>query len=71
VHNYKPAVLIRDHGRYLRLDVDERVRRLAEWNRPRGWPLALLGLGLALLAGAAWRSLRRGERRNARGEQVA
>ena len=43
VHNYKPAVLIRDHGKYLRLDVDERVRKLAEWNQPVWWPMVLGG----------------------------
>ena len=25
VHNYKPAILIRDHGRFLRVDVDQRL----------------------------------------------
>ena len=38
----KPAILIRDHGRYLRLDVPARVAALAAWNRPVYWPLALL-----------------------------
>jgi ABC-type transport system substrate-binding protein len=68
VHNSKPAVLIRDHGRYLRLDVDDRVAKLAAWNRPVRWPLALLA---AIVAGAALtlrRVLRRRERVNARGE---
>jgi ABC-type transport system substrate-binding protein len=68
VHNYKPAVLIRDHGKYLRLDVDERVRKLAEWNRPVWWPMGLIGLALLALAAALWRNLRRRERTNARGE---
>jgi ABC-type transport system substrate-binding protein len=71
VHNSKPAILIRDHGRYLRLDVEERVAKLEAWNEPVRWPLAALG-GLA--AGAfllAQRSLRRRERLNARGELLA
>ncbi|HMO47881.1 MAG TPA: ABC transporter substrate-binding protein [Rubrivivax sp.] len=71
VHNYQPAVLIRDQGRYLRLDVAERVRKLAEWNRPVWWPLGLLVGLLAVLAGMGWRSLRRRERSNARGQVVA
>jgi ABC-type transport system substrate-binding protein len=71
VHNYKPAVLVRDHGKYLRLDVPERVRLQAEWNRPVWWPLGLLGLAAAALAFGGWRSLRRRERRNAHGEVVA
>ena len=34
VYNSKPAILIRDHGRYLRLDVAERRRAQAAWNQP-------------------------------------
>ena len=68
VHNFKPAVLIRDHGRYLRLDVPARVAKLAQWNRPVWWPLAFI-IAAAL---AAWwvarRHLKRRERTNARGE---
>ena len=37
VQNTKPAILIRDHGRYLRLDTEARVARLAEWNKPVSW----------------------------------
>ena len=70
VHNYKPAVLVRDHGKYLRLDVPERVRLQAEWNQPVWWPLGLLALAAVALAFGGWRSLRRRERRNAYGEVV-
>jgi hypothetical protein len=59
VHNYKPAILIRDHGRYLRLDLTDRVASLQAWNRPVWWPVALMG---ALLAAGAW-ALRRHLRR--------
>ena len=68
MHNYKPAVLIRDHGKYLRLDIDERVRKLAEWNRPVWWPMGLVGLTLLAVVVALWRNLRRRELTNARGE---
>jgi len=71
VHNYQPAVLIRDHGKYLRLDVDERVRKLAEWNRPVWWPMGLIGGSVLALLWLGWRSLRRRERTNARGEVIA
>ena len=71
LHNYRPAVLIRDPGRYLRLDVAERVRQQAAWNRPLWWPLALLALALAGLVTFVWRSLRRRDRRDARGRAVA
>jgi len=68
VHNSKPAILIRDHGRYLRVDAKDRVAKLEAWNRPVRWPLfALVGLaGIAVFF--ARRSLRRRERRDARGE---
>jgi len=68
VHNYKPAILIRDHGRYLRLDLEDRVASIAAWNRPVWWPLALLAAAAALLAWVGARALRRRERMNARGE---
>lgn len=71
VHNYHPAVLIRDQGKYLRLDVRERVARLAQWNRPVWWPLLLLLAALAALAGYAWRVVARRERSDARGRVVA
>jgi ABC-type transport system substrate-binding protein len=68
VHNYKPSVLIRDAGRYWRLDAAERVRRIDAWNRPIWWPLGLAALALAALGAYGWRSLRRRELSNARGE---
>ena len=71
VRNHKPAVLIRDQGRYLRLDTAERVRRLKEWNQPVWWPMILAGLALAALVVIAVRSFRRRERMNARGELIA
>jgi ABC-type transport system substrate-binding protein len=71
VYNSKPAVLIRDQARYLRVDPQERVAKLGAWNRPVWWPL---GLGLAALVAVALvarRNLRRRERTNARGEVLA
>jgi ABC-type transport system substrate-binding protein len=68
VFNTKPAILVRDHGRYLKLDIAKRQASLAAWNRPVWWPLVLL---LAVVV-AAWLyirgALRRRERMNARGE---
>lgn len=71
VYNSKPAILLRDHGRYLRLDVDERVRRQAEWNKPVWWPMIALTLALVGLLLLAARSFKRRERMNARGEVLA
>ncbi len=71
VYNSKPAILVRDQGRYLRLDTVERAQRLATWNQPRWWPLVLIGALIAALVWAAVRTLRRRERMNARGEVLA
>ena len=71
VHNSKSAILIRDHGRYLRLDVAERVKRQAEWNHPVWWPLIAAAVAALAMLLVATRSLRRRERLNARGEVTA
>ena len=69
--NSKPAILIRDHGRYVRLDADARTARLGEWNKPLWWPLALIALVVVVGLWAARRTLRKRERMNARGEVLA
>ena len=71
VHNYKPAILIRDHGRYLRLDVAQRQAAQAAWNRPVWWPVLLLGALVLALVWVARNHFRRRERTNARGEVLA
>jgi ABC-type transport system substrate-binding protein len=68
VDNSKPAILVRDHGRYLKLDTADRVASLAEWNRPLLWPLGLLVAVIVAGVLVARNSLRRRERINARGE---
>ena len=68
VHNSKSAILVRDQGRYLRLDVAERVKRQKEWNDQVWWPMLLLCAALAAVVVVALRSFRRRERMNARGE---
>ena len=71
VKNSKPAILIRDHGRYLRLDIPAREAALAAWNKPRWWPLGLIAAALVAALFYARRSLRQRERLNGRGEVVA
>ena len=68
IANSKPAILIRDHGRYLRLDPALRVAKLAEWNKPVYWPVVAIVVLIAALVAFTRRHLRRRERLNARGE---
>jgi ABC-type transport system substrate-binding protein len=70
VHNVNPALLIRDTGKYMRLDIAQRQASLAAWNRPIWWPfLALLAVVVAL-ALAVRSHFRNRERMNARGELI-
>jgi ABC-type transport system substrate-binding protein len=71
VHNSKPAILIRDHGRYLRLDVKAREAALASWNKPVWWPIVAIVAGLVGIFVFTRRSMRIRERMNARGEVLA
>jgi ABC-type transport system substrate-binding protein len=71
VYNYKPAILIRDHGRYLRLDSQERQAAHAAWNKPVWWPLFLMLAVAGSLVLVARNHFRRKERTNARGEVLA
>ncbi len=71
VHNSKPAILVRDQGRYLRLDVKDRVASIQAWNHPVWWPIVAVLVAVAGFVVLAWRSLRRRERMNARGQVLA
>ena len=71
VHNFKPAILIRDHGRYLRLDVQQRLASHKAWNQPVWWPLLLIGALVLALIWIARNHFRKRERTNARGEVLA
>jgi ABC-type transport system substrate-binding protein len=71
VKNSKPAILIRDHGRYLRLDVPAREAALAAWNKPVWWPLVLIAAVLIAAFVFTRRSMKRRERMNGRGEILA
>jgi ABC-type transport system substrate-binding protein len=71
VYNYRAPVIFRDHGRYLRLDVQQRLAAQAAWNRPVWWPLILLVGAVAALIWVARSHFRKRERTNARGEVLA
>jgi hypothetical protein len=66
VHNGKPSIVIPDRIKYLRLDTALRAERVAQWNRPVLWPLALLVLAAGLLALAVRRAWQRRERATGR-----
>ena len=66
VTNGKPSILIRDMAKYYKLDPKLRAAKQAEWNGPVLWPMALLGLALAVLAWVARRSFKARETATAR-----
>jgi oligopeptide transport system substrate-binding protein len=61
VYNSKPNKLATNKLKYLRIDAALREQLRRQWNGPVLWPLALLGLGAALLVGWVWQALRRRE----------
>lgn len=71
VKNSKPAILVRDHGRYLRLDTQARLASQAAWNRPVWWPLVVLVALVLAAVFLARRSLRRRELSNAHGDVLS
>ncbi len=71
VHNTKPAILVRDIGRYMRVDLAQRAAKTREWNRPVWWPLIFIVAAALALVLVARHSLRQRERLNARGEVLA
>jgi len=70
-HNAKPSGIINDRIRYLRIDGALRAQKIAEWNRPRAWPLGVIALILAFLAWPAWAIWRRREAATARASKIA
>jgi ABC-type oligopeptide transport system substrate-binding subunit len=67
VHNLKPAVIVRDFGRYLRLDVPRRTAAQAAWNAPVWWPIGVALAAALALAALGRRVLQRRERLDGRG----
>jgi ABC-type transport system substrate-binding protein len=65
ISNGKPTQIIRNHIQYLRVDPQLRAAKIAEWNRPRWWPVALIVLAAFCAVVPAWRGYRRRERENA------
>ena len=67
LHNRKPGKIIRNSLKYQRIEVSERQRLRAEWNRPVLWPLILVGLLGAVVVAPAVIHYRRRERAGASG----
>jgi ABC-type transport system substrate-binding protein len=61
VGNGKPTQMIRNNLQFMKIDPVLRARKIAEWNKPVWWPVALLVLLLALGVLPAVRMLRRRE----------
>lgn len=65
VNNAKPTQMVRNTSQYLRVDPEQRVNKVREWNVPRWWPLWLV-VGLLLIGvWPAWRVIRRREQATA------
>jgi oligopeptide transport system substrate-binding protein len=64
--NAKPNLMSNNALKYKRVDPLMRARKRAEWNRPLLWPLALMGLLVALSIVPAIVAIRRRERMTAR-----
>jgi ABC-type transport system substrate-binding protein len=65
VGNAKPTQMVRNTLQYMKIDPALRTRKVAEWNRPLWWPLALLAAAAVLAAWPLARTLRRRERQTA------
>jgi hypothetical protein len=59
-------MVIRDMGRYYRVDPALRAKKLAEWNHPVWWPLVAAGVLLLALGFLARRSFVAREQATAR-----
>ena len=57
--------IVRNHIAYLRLDAGLRARKIALWNQPVRWPVALIALALIAAIVPAWFVWRRRERETA------
>jgi len=65
LHNRKPNDVANNILKYQRIDVAAREQRRREWNAPILWPLAAIGVVLALIILPAFLNYRRRERRAA------
>jgi len=64
LHNVKPNVMANNKLKYWRVDAAQRDRLRYVWNQPVRWPIWVVGILLALLAGWVWRALSDRDRRS-------
>jgi len=65
VANGKPTQIVRNHIQYMRIDPALRAQKIADWNKPIWWPLALIALAALAVLVPAVRAWRRRERETA------
>ena len=65
VGNVKAGPLVNDRLMYMKVDPALRAARIAEWNRPIWWPVALIALALVAAVVPAFRAWKRRERETA------
>lgn len=71
VGNVRPSSVVLDSVKYMRINGAERAEKLAQWNRPKLWPIGLIVLAVFALFWPAWRFYQRRQLTNARGQIVA
>jgi ABC-type transport system substrate-binding protein len=71
VSNVRPSTVVLDSVKYMRIDGPARAAKIAEWNRPRLWPILLIVLAIGMVFWPAVRVYRRRQATNARGQVVA
>jgi len=70
VHNVKSSTVILDSVKYIRVDGRLRAAKIAEWDRPKLWPVLLIALAVFLMIWPAWRFYQRRQWTNGRGALV-
>ena len=65
VGDAKYGLFTNDRALYYNVDAPLRTRLQAQWNRPQGWPIALIALAALVLAWIARRGFRARERATA------
>lgn len=71
LHNAKPTGVINNKMQYLRVDGPMRARLVAQWNKPKVWPVGVGAILFVLLLVPCWRLYKRREAASARVTRIA